>query len=359
VLNQFSEGNPESDFSPWHFPCSALRQRDNVLRMLRSIAFAFLAALVMPLAARAQLSVQVKMARNELLLYEAVRVDVSIRNFSGRTIELGGQDGAPWLNFLVADEAGATISPVGDPFVPQPVKIEPGHTATLTVDLLSHFDLRQRGIFTVRAAVNAGVAQALSASEKFSIINGREIWKQTIGLPVTVERTNEEYRTYSLQLRRSDTEEVLYVGVQDEAHGLVYGMTPLGEFIPLGEPAVKVDNKAQLHVLYRSGPSSITYTSIDPDAKVLKNVIYSDLLSSPQLISEEDGSVTVHGGEQIYPRIERVMTDAELKPPQPPPTKQRKKKWWWPFGPSNAATTNGVNSASSTNALGTNFNPHS
>jgi hypothetical protein len=329
--------------------------------MLRSIAFAFLAALVIPVAAHAQLSVQVKMARNELLLYESIRMDVSIRNFSGRTMELGDQGGTPWLNFLVTDESGATISPVGDPFTPGPVKIEPGHTATLTVDLLPHFDLRQRGTFIARAAVNSGVAQALSAPEKFTIINGREIWKQTVGLPISGERTNEEYRVYSLQLRRSDTEEVLYAGVQDEAHGLVYGMILLGEFIALGEPSVKVDNKGQLNVLYQSGPHAINYTCIDPDAKVVKNVVYSDILSFPQLITEEDGSIAVHGGEQVYPRIERVMTAAELKPPQPPPAKPKKKKWWWPFGSDKAqgAATNGVNSATTTNALSTNFNSHS
>jgi hypothetical protein len=329
--------------------------------MLRSIAFAFLGALVVPLAACAQLSVQVKMERNELLLYESIHMDVSIRNFSGRTIELGGQAGVPWLNLLIVDEAGATISPVGDPFMPEPVKIEPGHTATLTVNLLPHFDLRQRGTFTVRAAVNADIAHVLSAPEKFTIINGREIWKQIIGLPITAERTNEEYRTYSLSLRRSDTDEVLYAGVEDAAHGLVYGMIPLGEFIALGEPSVKVDNKGQLHVLYQSGPHSISYTSIDPDAKVLKNIIYTDVMSSPQLIAEEDGSVAVHGGEQVYPHVERVMTTAELKPPQPPPAKAPKKKWWWPFGSANpqATTTNGVNSATTTNTLGSNFNSHS
>jgi hypothetical protein len=319
--------------------------------MLRSIAFAFLAALAIPLAACAQLSVQVKMARDELLLYESIRMDVSIRNFSGQTMELGSQDGVPWLKFLVTDESGSTISPVGEPFMPGPVKIEPGQTATLTADLLPHFDLRQRGIFIARAAVNAGVAQALSAPIKFTIINGREIWKQTVGLPVTAERTNEEYRTYSLQLRRSETEEVLYAGVQDEAHDLVYGMIRLGEFIALGEPSVKVDNKGQLHVLYQNGPHAINYTCIDPYGKAVKNLVYSDILSSPQLIAEEDGSVAVHGGEQVYPHVERVMTDAELKPPQPPPAKPRKKKWWWPFG-------SGNQQSSTTNAPSSNFNSH-
>src|SRR5208282_1722629 len=104
-------------------------------------------------------------------------------------------------------------------------------------------------------------------------------------------------------------------------------------------------------------PRSINYACIDSDAKVVKNVVYSDVLSSPQLITEEDGSVAVHGGEQVYPRIERVMTDAELKPPQPA-AKPRKKKWWWPFGSANsqAAATNGVNSTTATNALNNSFN---
>jgi hypothetical protein len=68
--------------------------------------------------------------------------------------------------------------------------------------------------------------------------------------------------------------------------------------------------------------------------------------------------VIVHGGEQVYPHVERVMTDDELKPHRPPPAKPPKKKWWWPFGPKTPQpeATNKVSSATSTNASSDNFN---
>ncbi|MGD1020770.1 MAG: hypothetical protein ABSA12_15765 [Verrucomicrobiia bacterium] len=330
--------------------------------MRRLIALVFLAALLAaPSGVRAQISVQVKMDRDTLIVFESIPAVVTIRNFSGRTIELANQGETHWLNFLITDEAGATLSPVGDTFATEPVRIEPGRTQSISVNLLPHFDLRQRGVFTARAAVEADGIHVVSAPVNFTIINGREIWRQTVGLPVAEGETNQQYRTYSLLLRRSSYDEVLYAGVQDEPHDLVYGMIPLGNFIALGNPTAKVDGSGHLHVLYRSGPRSISYDEIDPDANIVKRLIYSDVMSTPQLVAQDDGVVTVQGGEQVYPRLERVMTDQDLQPAPPVITKpQKRKHWWWPFGPKNTppASTNSVATAT-TNAPATNVEPHS
>ena len=315
--------------------------------MRRLICIAFLTVLAAPFSAVAQISVQLSMERDTLLLFESIPVVVTVRNVSAHTIELANQDGAPWLKFLVTDEAGASFSALGDEPAPEPVKIAPGHSASLTMNLLRRYDLRQHGVFIVRAVVEGEGIHALSAPAKFAIINGREIWKQTIGLPLAAGETNEEYRTYSLLSRRAEHDEVLYVSVQDEPHDLVYGVIALGGFIPLGEPSASIDSGGHLHVLYRSGPRSISYAEIGPDAKMPKRIVYSDVLSVPQLVTEDDGRVLVHGGEQVYPHVERVMTDDELKPRPPPPAKPRKKKWWWPFGPA----TNTSGSATTTNTL--------
>ncbi len=341
-----------------HLSCSALHQRATVLYMLRSIVPVLCVVLAAPLSSRAQLSVQLKSERDTLMLFESIPVGVSIHNFSGHTIELTTQGQSSWLNFSITDEAGASLSPVGDPLMREPATILPGRTVEITVNLLTHYDLRQRGTFTARAMVNVEGTRVLSPPIKFTIINGREIWRQTIGLPIAPGETNEEYRTYSLLLRRGNYNEVLYASVQDESHGVVYGVFPLGEFIALGEPSAKVDASGHLHILYRSGPRSISYDEIAPDAKTVKRLIYSDVLSVPQLVGENNGTVIVHGGEQVYPHVERVMRDDELKPHRPPPAKPPKKKWWWPFGPKTPQpeATNGVSSATSTNASSDNFN---
>jgi hypothetical protein len=104
--------------------------------------------------------------------------------------------------------------------------------------------------------------------------------------------------------------------------------------------------------------ASYSYAEVDPDAKVVKRAIYSDILSAPQLIAVTNGTVVVQGGEQTYPRYERVMTDQELNPPPPPPVeKPPKKKWWWPFGPNRTqpATNTSASSATTTNHSPDNF----
>jgi hypothetical protein len=320
------------------------------------------ASIKAPADARAQIDVRVTTERASFLLFESIPAKVTIRNFSGRPVELANQGDTHWLSFLVTDEAGASLSSVGNAFIAEPVRIDPGRTQSISVDLLTHFDLRQRGLFTVRAVVQADGVQAMSPPTKFTILNGREIWRETIGLPLAEGQSNQQYRTYSLLARLSSYDNVLYAGVQDEAHALVYGMIPLGNYIALGNPTVKVDGVGHLHVLYRSGPRSVSYDEIDPDAKIVKRVVYSDLMSVPQLEMQDGGMVTVEGGEQVYPKLERVMTDADFRPPSPVIPKAKKHKhWWWPFGPKTTqpAPTNSVATASTTNAPSANFGPGS
>jgi hypothetical protein len=310
--------------------------------MRRLVFFALCTVLSFPLCARAQVSVQLSMERDTLLLFESIPVTVIIRNFSGRSIEIGGQGNTPWLSFLITDQAGATFNPVAKLPAMEAVTLPAGKTVSRAIDLLPYYDLRQRGTYSVRAVVSSGALRTVSAPVKFTIMNGREIWKQTVGLPVSPGETNDEYRTYSLLMLRLGGGDYLYAGVENEARGLVYGMIPLGDALAVGEPNVKTDAAGHAHVLYRSGPRSYSYAEIDPAAKTLKRVVYSDILSIPQLVTDNDGLVSVQGGEQTYPKIQRVMTDAELNPPPPPPPKPPKRKWWWPFGPgqSKPAATN-------------------
>lgn len=310
--------------------------------MRRLFLFALCAVLSFPFCTRAQITVQLSIERDTLLLFESIPVTVNIRNFSGRPIEIGGQGGTPWLSFLITDQAGATFNPVAKLPAMEAVTLPPGQTTSRSINLLPYYDLRQRGTYVVRAVVSRGAIQTLSAPAKFTVMNGREIWKQTVGLPSSAGETNEEYRAYSLLMLRLTRGDFLYVGVEDEERGRVYGMIPLGDALVLGEPSAKIDIAGHLHVLYHSGPRSFSYAEIDPEAKTVKRLVYSDILSVPQLVPDKDGSVSVQGGEQTYPKVQRVMTDAELNPPPPPQPPPPKRKWWWPFGPSKSkpASTN-------------------
>jgi len=279
--------------------------------------------------ARAQLSVQIRCDRDTFLLHESIPIDVAIRNYSGRTVQLEDGDGAPWLGFHITDTAGSLVKKVGDSPPPQSALVPPGQTVMRTVDLFPLYDLRARGTYKVQAVVNAPNGRVISQPVRFTIVSGREIWSETVGLPSAGDAAD-EYRTYSLLVRRTDREELLYVSVKDEQHQLVYGLVPLGAFISMTQPEARADASGHLHVLYQMRPRAFGYAVVSPTGTLLDAAVYSDFMSKPQLVAVE-GLVRVLGGEQTRPKNERVMSEKELAPP-PPPAPKPKKKWWWPFG---------------------------
>ena len=282
-----------------------------------------------------QLTVSVRMPKETFLLYEPIPVIVGLRNLSGRTLQLVGSKETPWLSFVVADERGSAVNAVGAFATEETVLIPPGQSLTRTVDVLPLYELRSRGNFAVQARVAQGSLQAISAPTRFTIVNGRELWIQTVGLPPT-EKAGDEYRTYSLVARRTDKEDMLHICVRDEPHQLVYGVISLGGFIALVEPEARVDRTGHLHVLYQGGPNTYGYLHVDPMARIIERVVFSGRRTKPRLVIHE-GLVSVRGGDQTEPRMERVMTQEELNPPPPPPPPPPKKKWWWPFGPRQSA----------------------
>jgi hypothetical protein len=283
--------------------------------------------------AQAQLTVEVRAPRDVYLLYEPLPVLVTIRNVSGRLVQLDEAEGRHWLDFTATDEEGREVMRLAGLQPEGSATISPNRAITRTVDLLPLYDLRARGVYRVQAGVNSGGVRTLSAPLRLNIVQGREIWTQTLGLPGREDQPD-EYRTFSLQTRREGRADYLYVCVREEKKGIVYGLLEMGSYIPLGEPSVRFDREACLHVLYQSGPRAFGYVRVDPSAKVLDRAAYSDFSSTPELVSDLQGTVTVHGGEKVSPHPERMLTTEELNPPPPPTPPKHKKKWFWPFGPS-------------------------
>lgn len=281
-------------------------------------------------AAWAQLAIQLRLAKDSFLVYESLPVTVSIRNFSGRTIQLENAGESSWLNLMVTDENNALVPVTAKLNTSGAVLVPAGETISHRIDLLPLFQLRSRGTYRVRASVSSAGVSAAAAPVQFTLINGREIWKQTIGLPVA-EGGREEYRTYALLTRREGNEDQLFVSVRDEAKEIAYSLVSLGAALPTGDPKVKLDRRARLHVLFQNGPRSYGYVQIDQAAKMISRAAYSDYLSRPEL-SLDEGVVTVSGGEQTYPKPERILTEEELNPPPPPKPEKEKKKSGWSFG---------------------------
>ena len=276
--------------------------------------------------ADAQISLHLRMDRETFLLYESVPVTLTIRNSSGRPIQLGGEANPQWLRFVIYDKDGIQVPPIGARAM-ESVSLPPAQSVSRTFDLLPFYELRQRGSYRVQALVEDGTVRVVSAPVAFHIVHGREIWSQTVGLPGET-NAPPEYRTYSLVTRRDARYETLYVGVKNMANGVVYGMLPLGMYIETGDLETLLDKDANLHVLYRNGPRSFGYVQIRPDAKVADQSAYTEWMSKPHLASSAEGIVSVQGGEKGGTAPPLVLPEA----PAPPPKPEKKKHWWWPFG---------------------------
>jgi hypothetical protein len=86
-----------------------------------------------------------------------------------------------------------------------------------------------------------------------------------------------------------------------------------------------VDRGTNLHVMLRNGPRQMAYAKIDVYGRILDRAIYSDEGSATSMVRAADGSITVQGGDKIFPREERIMTAEELNPTPPPPPGQKSK----------------------------------
>ncbi|MEI6085268.1 MAG: hypothetical protein WCS70_13335 [Verrucomicrobiota bacterium] len=281
--------------------------------------------------ASAQLSVQIRASKDMYLVYEGIPVTVSIRNYSGRTIQLENTGETSWLKFVITDESNNAVPATAEFVAGEAVLIPAGQTISRVIDLLPFYQLRSRGTYRVQAAVTGGGMVASSPQLNLILINGREVWTQTIGLPM-VDSTQEEYRVYSLLARREGTKEQLYVGLRGEPSGTVFSLVPLGPCLSTSDIQARLDKEANLHVIFQNGPRSYGYVQINTGAKVVTRAAYSDYLSTPGF-QETNNLLVVVGGEQTYPRPERILSDDEVNPPPPPPKPKPKKKWYWPFAP--------------------------
>ena len=274
----------------------------------------------------AQLTVQIRLPRPTLLVCESIPVTVNIQNYSGHPIQLADDGDSRWLKFEVTDGSGSAIPVTGTLTASAPVIIEPGKAVTQTIDLLPLFAIRSRGLYKVQASVHSPAGSAVSTVLDFRLMQGREIWTQTVGLP----GSRDEYRNYALVTRRDGNVELLFAAVREDAAQATYSLVPFGELLPTDKPQARLDKQGHLHVLFQNGARSFGYVHIDPAAKVQALAAYSNFDTWPEL-TEKDGVISVVGGEQTYPKSEHIMTADELNPPTPAPVKP-KKKTWWPFG---------------------------
>lgn len=251
---------------------------------------ALLLAILLP-KAHGQIQISAKINRTLYLLYEPVRVEVSVTNVAGYDLLLEGDETRPWLSFLILRPDNSSIRP-DQPYDFPPAELRPGQTRTFSINITPLYAFRDTGSYRVKAVVNVAGKQFITSPIEFSVANGHTVWKETR----PVEGSD---RTYSLIRFNYNSEATgLYLRVEDEKENLVYVTHPIGEIISFTDPRTAFDNEGRLHILHVIGKGQHRYTIASPAGVILNRDEYESLGEiSPSLITMRDGSISVLGGK--------------------------------------------------------------
>jgi hypothetical protein len=259
------------------------------------LAAAFLVLLAVP-GARAQLTVTMQPSKKLYVAHEPIAVDVAITNRAGRDIVLAGR-GTPWLSFSVTDSNGNLVSPSG-PNQFEPVMVPAGQMLSRRIAVNGIYPMGQKGLYRVSASVYFPQLDRYFQSQPVTIqvSDGRELWRQVVGVPAGREGEG-TYRRYSLLSFNTGSERHLYVRVQNDRSGAVLATFSLGQFIAIRDPEWTIDRENRLHVLHLGAPRTYAHTVVDVDGEIVSRTVYrEEAAGRPQLAPSGDGDVVVVGG---------------------------------------------------------------
>ncbi len=266
----------------------------------RLLVLALLCALAPSL--HAQINVTLDIPRRLFVCYEPIVATVKITNMTGRDITLADKEPDKWFGFEIMNASDTPIPPIAADYHLQPLTIPSGQTVRRKVNLVNLYPVTDYGVYHIRALVYFSDMDKYFASNPMPIevTEGQTLWEQKVGIPQG-QKDAGQYRTYTLLSFRNQ-DNILYVRIQDEGAGVVYGTYPLGRLIDGYPPEAQVDMLSQLHILQMVQPKEYLYTRIGPDGDLLGQQDYTDLKTRPRLDRTADGDVAIGGGIEVLPK---------------------------------------------------------
>jgi len=274
--------------------------------------------------AQAQLAIQLKTSKNEIVAYETAKVQLSITNRASRTILLARPGGAgdPWIGFEVVREGRDIIQPVGRLRDATPVQIRPGQTIVRNIDIARLYPLSRFGMYSIKAQVwtPPDAAWAVSNAVRINVVNAKTLWSDAFGVPMGSEGGGTS-RIYKVMRYNSLRGAALYFRLDDRRTGMVLACYPLGKLMDTRDPMILLDAGSNLHVLYKVDPETTIHAIINTSGKVTSRQQFHDQPGArPRLASDASGRVGVTGGILYDPEAEAqqrltIHRLSEIPPP--------------------------------------------
>lgn len=251
-----------------------------------------LAAIAICPVAKAQLAASLRLSKQQYVAGEPVIAVVTVTNHAGQTLTFASDGRTQWLDFIMKDRQGDSVSPKGRKMFGK-MTIKAGESLAREVDLSQYFQLGEPGNFSVGAVVHMpGNNSEGSATNRilFNQSPGALYWSQKVGVAGKSGQTR-EFRVLNFS---GDEKAQIYAQILDSQSGQNVRTFLLGDVLMLRKPLVTVDRQQHLHVLFLATPSMWVHCQVDTDGKLVDRQIHQrGDQGDPRLLTYGDGTVRV------------------------------------------------------------------
>ncbi|MCX6995961.1 MAG: hypothetical protein NTV49_02485 [Kiritimatiellaeota bacterium] len=261
-----------------------------MMKLIRSIVLAL--AVLASSAARAQIEVYLRVPHRQYLLGEPITTEVEVRNQTGAPLIFDGTNRNARFAFDIESDADTLRSAKAAPKANTTI-IPAGQTALRRVELQSACDLRNPGLYKVRAGVEWGENNYYSARSHVTLIPGPEVAQQVFSRPGTDAPVKCSLRVLS----RNDydlREQRLFFCVENKVTGARESVADLGTLLRSYDPLMQRDAAGRMHILHNSAPNRFTHSLVSAGGQLLSQEHFASDLQTPQMINQE-GTITVRG----------------------------------------------------------------
>jgi hypothetical protein len=245
-----------------------------------------------PLLAAGQVLVELRIPSSKALAYESVNAVVTLRNNSGRTLLLDPKPEFAKLRFEIMLGDSKWIKPLSSNALLSGEELTPGETRSLEFNLSRLYAVNAIGLYKVRAVVEYGETICRSAPVYLEITKGVELSRLTAGVP----DDPRALRLYVLEFIQKDREgEYLYLRIEDEKAGELYGVFNLGRIVRVRKPDLQVDESGNAHVLFQEPGMGFIHVVFTPYGTALKKESYPGGRRNVEMTRLSNGRITVSG----------------------------------------------------------------
>lgn len=277
--------------------------------------FTSLLVLCFAASAQAQVTVALQIERPQYLTHEPVTAVVTITNRSGKELLLQsstkGSLAISWLDFKIRDGRGRVIARSSNA-VFRAAKIAAGQSMARKINLEQMFPIQTSGSYSVVASVRQGTDLTdatiyTSGSARFSVSDGRVLFKQPFGAP----GTSAPEREYQVIAYNDGQTTSVYASVLDTKRGTSFSTFRLSTALLFRTPQATLDSKNNLHVLYLANPAVYVHAKVDIDGKLIDTKYFlRGETSTPQLMAFSNGEIVTQGGIPYDPKAAQESRDS-------------------------------------------------